>query len=145
MNTSMDVSRVNSGRTATRREATLGKLKRGGLIAAGTSCVGLGLLGVFLPLLPTTPFLLLAAACYARSSDRFHRWLLTNRVFGRYLDNYIEKREVPLRLKLFTLLLLWATISYSALVVIDNVPVRAVLFLIAMSVSIHVLLLRTSR
>ena len=61
-------------------------------IALGSLLVGIGVLGVFLPLLPHTIFFLLAAACYARGSERAHTWLMTNRFFGRYLRNYSEHR-----------------------------------------------------
>ena len=67
------------------------------LIVAGTLCVGLGALGIFLPLLPTTPFLLLAAACYARSSQRFYDWLLNNKYLGQYITGYVQRRGYPLR------------------------------------------------
>ena len=69
------------------------------LMATGTLFVGIGVLGIFLPLLPTTVFLLIAAACYARSSDRAYEWLMTNRMFGRYLRNYHEERGATLRSK----------------------------------------------
>ena len=65
-------------------------LKKNLLIAAGTLCVVLGVIGMFIPVLPTTPFLLLAAVCYGRSSKRFYHWLLTNRWFGEYIRNYRE-------------------------------------------------------
>ena len=58
------------------------------LIFAGTLCVGLGVLGMFLPLMPTTVFLLMAAYCYSKSSEKFHTWLLSNRLFGKYISNY---------------------------------------------------------
>ncbi|MFH0931814.1 MAG: YbaN family protein, partial [Candidatus Zixiibacteriota bacterium] len=72
---------------------------RGALIITGTFFVGLGVLGIFLPLLPTTPFLLLAAACYARSSKRFYNWLLNNRWFGSYIKDYKEGKGVPSKVK----------------------------------------------
>ncbi len=65
------------------------------LIVCGTLCVGLAVVGIFVPILPTTPFLLLAAVCYARSSQRFLAWLLTNRWFGSYIKNYREGRGIP--------------------------------------------------
>ncbi|MBD3348182.1 MAG: DUF454 family protein, partial [Candidatus Eisenbacteria bacterium] len=62
------------------------------LVSAGLICVGLGVIGVFVPLLPTTPFLLLAAACFIRSSERLHHWLLSNRYVGDHVRNYMEHR-----------------------------------------------------
>jgi len=84
------------------------------LTAAGSISVGLGALGMFLPLLPTTPFLLLAAFCYARSSRRFYRWLMTNRFFGEYIRNYREGRGIPLKEKMLVMAVLWLTIGFSA-------------------------------
>jgi uncharacterized membrane protein YbaN (DUF454 family) len=75
-------------------------------IAGGTLCVALGMLGIFLPVLPTTPFLLLATFCYARSSARLHEWLLTNRWFGEYLKNYHKGWGVRFRDKVVALVLI---------------------------------------
>jgi len=119
------------------------RFARGILITAGTFFVGLGVLGIFLPLLPTTPFLLLAAACYARSSKRFYNWLLTNKWFGNYIKNYQEKKGVPLKVKLSSLSLLWITILFSAVFVVDIFFVRIILILIATCVTIHILYIRT--
>lgn len=83
----------------------------------GSIAVVLAILGVFLPLLPTTPFLLLASACYVRGSERMHRWLLNNRLFGEYLRNIEEKRGLPLRAKIVALALLWGSMSYSIWIV----------------------------
>ncbi len=115
------------------------------LIVSGTVCVGLGMLGIFLPLLPTTPFLLLAAACYIRSSEKFYHWLITNRWFGRYIRNYREGRGVPLSTKVMAISLLWITISYSAFFVVDILAVRILLILIAAGVTVHLVLLKTYR
>ena len=89
-------------------------LKRRALLGAGHGCVALGVAGAFLPLLPSTPFLLLAAACYMHSSERHHRWLLEHRVFGPPLRSYRERRAVPGRTKLLALVLLWSSLAGSA-------------------------------
>jgi len=115
------------------------------LIIAGTLLVGLGILGIFVPILPTTPFLLLAAACYARSSQKFYDWLLNNRWFGSYIRNYREGKGIPLKIKVWTLALLWITIVCSAVFAVQWFPVKIVLILIAIGVSIHVLSIRTSK
>lgn len=113
------------------------------LIISGTLAVGLGILGIFLPVLPTTPFLLLAAACYARSSERFYSWLLNNPWFGEYIRNYREGKGVRLRHKLISITLLWLLISYSALFVVPHLWVKIILYLIAVAVTIHLLLIKT--
>ena len=115
------------------------------LITAGTICVVLGTLGVFVPVLPTTPFLLLAAACYARSSHRFYQWLISNRIFGRYIRNYREGKGIPLRTKVVALTLLWLTIGYSAFFVLDSLIVRLLLLAIAVGVTFHLVLAKTYR
>jgi uncharacterized membrane protein YbaN (DUF454 family) len=79
----------------------------------GCVAVALGVLGIFLPLLPTTPFLLLASACFARGSTRLHHWLQNNRVFGRYLRDYENGKGIPLRGKVWILLFMWASMGYS--------------------------------
>ncbi len=113
------------------------------MIIAGTFSVGLGILGIFLPLLPTTPFLLLAAACYARSSERFSNWLLNNKLLGNYIKNYREKKEVPLKVKALTISLLWITIGCSVVFAVHVLLVRIILILIAIGVTIHILHIRT--
>jgi uncharacterized membrane protein YbaN (DUF454 family) len=113
------------------------------LIIAGTLFVGLGILGIFLPLLPTTPFLVLAAACYVRSSQRLYDWLLNNNWFGKYFRNYLQGKGVPLKIKLLTITLLWITIGFSVAFVVESFPVRIILILIAVGVSLHVLSVQT--
>ena len=87
--------------------------KKAVLVTAGSVCLGLAVLGVFLPLLPTTPFLLLASACYVRSSERLHGWLMGNRMLGPYIKNFKERRGIPLRARVTTVLLLWLPLAYS--------------------------------
>src|SRR3990172_1157402 len=114
------------------------RLKRYLLLATGAVSLGLGILGIFIPVLPTTPFLLLAAACFLRSSPRLYRWLLTSRVFGGYITNYLEGRGMPWRAKLITLILLWAAIGLSVFLVIDNLVLRLVVLFIAAGVTVHI-------
>ena len=113
------------------------------LIIAGTLSLGFGILGIFLPVLPTTPFLLLSIACYSRSSMRFYKWLLNNKWFGNYLKNYRSGKGVPVRIKVWALLVLWLSIAYSAFVIIDNLIVRIGLILIALFSTYHILKIRT--
>lgn len=80
---------------------------------AGTIFVALGVLGAFLPLLPATPFLLLASACYVRGSDRLYGWLMNNRLLGPYIKNFREKRGMPVRAKIVTIAILWASLLFS--------------------------------
>lgn len=82
------------------------------LAISGCIAFALGLVGIFLPLLPTTPFLLLAAALWVRSSPRLYAWLLAHRWFGEYIRNYRENRAIPLRAKVFSIVLMWAAMLY---------------------------------
>ena len=113
------------------------------LIAAGTASLSLGILGIVVPILPTTPFLLLAAACYARGSQRFYSWLLNNKYIGTYIRNYLEKKGVSLKVKIFTITLLWTTISISVILISPNLIVQVILVVIAAGVTAHVLSLKT--
>ena len=98
---------------------------------AGLICVALAAAGVVLPLLPTTPFLLLAAACFARGSPRLHRWLHTNRLFGAYLRRYRRGEGIPLTAKVAALVFLWLSLAASAL---WAVPERLWLLRLALAV-----------
>ena len=84
------------------------------LVLAGCLAVVLGGLGAFLPLLPTTPFLLLAAACFMRSSERLHRWLCEHRWFGAYIQRYQRGEGIPRRARQIALLMAWTSISLTA-------------------------------
>jgi uncharacterized protein len=121
----------------------LEKIVKGVLIGVGTLSVGLGLLGMFVPLLPTTPFLLLAAFCYARSSERFYHWLMTNRFFGEYIRNYREGRGIALKHKVIALTLLWTTIGYSVCFLVTAWWGKALLVAIAAGVTIHLVTVGT--
>ena len=123
-----------------RRSAVL----RAILIAAGTVFVVLGVIGIFLPILPTTPFLLLAAVCYSRSSERCHHWLLTNRWCGEYIRNYRDGLGIRLRHKLLSLAILWGAIGYS-IAVVQRDGVRLLLLVIAIAVTVHIVLIKTRR
>lgn len=119
------------------------KLVRILFIVAGTVFLALGTVGVFLPILPTTPFLLLAAACYYKGSKRLHNWLLNNKWFGDYIRNYREGKGITLKSKIFAVTLLWITISYSAIFAVNILLVQLILLIIAIVVSIHIITLPT--
>ena len=82
-------------------------------LALGTLFVALGIAGIFLPVLPTTPFMLLAAACYARASTRFYNWLLNHRLFGTTILEWRRYRSIPYRVKWTAIILMGATLSIS--------------------------------
>jgi uncharacterized membrane protein YbaN (DUF454 family) len=121
------------------------KLLQGLLVTCGTLFVALGVLGIFLPLLPTTVFLLLAAACYARSSERFHRKLLNHRWLGAYIRNYRSGRGMSRREKTVTLALLWIGIGSTMVWSVSAWWLRGLLFLIAVAVTAHVARLKLAQ
>ncbi|NMC69028.1 MAG: DUF454 domain-containing protein [Myxococcales bacterium] len=110
--------------------------------ALGFLFVGLGLVGVPLPVLPTTPFLLLAAACFLRGSRRMYAWMYTNRWFGRYLADYRAGRGIPRRTKIRAIALLWTTILVSVAFFVHWLPVRVGLLAIAVAVTAHIASIR---
>ena len=118
-------------------------MKRILLICAGLISLALGTAGIILPLLPTTPFLLLSSACFIRSSDSLYRWLINHRVFGDYIYAYQHFKAISLKTKVFTIVLLWLSISSSALFVVEIMFVRVLLFFIAVGVTVHILLMKT--
>ena len=111
-------------------------LVRGLLMAAGAICVVLGLIGIFLPLLPTTPFMLLAAACFARSSRRFHQWLLANRTFGPLIREWERHRSIPRRTKLTAIGLMSLTLAVSIVFFVEPRWLQAVLAAIGVALAI---------
>jgi uncharacterized membrane protein YbaN (DUF454 family) len=125
-----------------RARRRLGRLRRWLLLVAGSLSLGLGLLGIVVPILPTTPFLILAAICFGRSSDRCYGWLVTNRVFGRYLRDYLQGTGVAWRIRVPILAVLWLVIGLTALLIVDHIAARAALFVVAAAVTVHVVWLR---
>ena len=77
------------------------------LVVGGTLLIGIGIAGIFLPVLPTTPFLLLAAACYLRGSGRLHAWLTEHRLLGRYIRYYRDGQGIPLHAEIVMVAVLW--------------------------------------
>ncbi len=119
-------------------------MKKHLLAAAGLVSLALGVLGIFLPILPTTCFLLFAAYCFARSSPRLHDWLLNHRWLGPRIKLYMEHRAVTRRTKIVALATLWGSILLSAILV-RNLIVGGILLLVAVAVSVHLLSLKTYR
>jgi uncharacterized membrane protein YbaN (DUF454 family) len=126
------------------------KLVRTLWFVAGMICVVLGAIGIVLPLLPTTPFLLAAAACYYKSSERMHRWLLNNRWFGEYIRNYKEGKGLTKKTKITALTMLWVTIGFSSVFILPRLlpvmlvlPMQLIMIAVAIAVSAYLLRLPT--
>jgi len=120
------------------------KLKRRLFVIAGTIALGIGVVGIIIPILPTTPFLLLAAICYMRGSQRLYNALLCNRFIGSYVRNYLEGKGMSLKMKIWTLSLLWIAIVCTAALSADSLVIRIILAVVLIGVTIHILLIRTA-
>jgi len=118
-------------------------VKKTFLIAAGCISLSLGVIGIFVPILPTRPFLLLASACFMRSSERLHNWLIYHRIFGNYIRYYQRFRAISLRAKVLAITVLWVSIGYSAFFTVHTVWIRFLLLIIAIAVTIHISRFRT--
>jgi uncharacterized membrane protein YbaN (DUF454 family) len=97
------------------------------LVIAGSLCLVLAVAGVFTPVLPTTPFVLLAAACYARASTRFHGWLLANRTFGPLIREWERHRSIPHRTKMLAISMMAVTLSVSVVFFVEPPWLKGVL------------------
>lgn len=115
------------------------------LIILGSISLALGIIGIFVPLLPTTPLLLLAAALYFRSSPRLYEWLLNHPQLGTYIRNFREYRAIPLRAKIVSVSLLWLTMGYCIIAVVETLWLRIVLAALATAITIHILSFKTLR
>ena len=112
------------------------------LLAIGWLSVTLGIIGIFLPVLPTTPFLLLAAACFARSSRRFYLWLVHHKHLGPWIRDYLEGNGIPLKGKVYAIGLMWASIGLSCYLV--PMPwARAFMLTSAVLVTLYILRQKT--
>ena len=114
------------------------------LTILGLISLGLGILGAFLPVLPTTPLLLLAAALFLRGNRRLYDWLLTHPKLGPYITNFIKHRSIPLRIKIISVSTLWITLLYCAIFVAEHWALRAMFIAIAIGVTIHILSYKTA-
>ncbi|MCX7954280.1 MAG: YbaN family protein [Bacteroidales bacterium] len=112
------------------------------LMLIGSIFLVIGIIGIFIPLLPTTPLFLVAIACYLRSSKKLYNFVLNNKWFGYYIKSYIEKQGIPLKIKIFTLLFLWLTILFSVILV-EMWIIRLLLLAIALVVTIHIISIKT--
>jgi uncharacterized membrane protein YbaN (DUF454 family) len=111
----------------------------------GVVSLVLGIVGIFIPLLPTTPFLLLSSYSFARSNERFNNWLLTNRFFGNHLQDYIARKTVKRQIKWFTIGVLWITIVLSVILIGASALVKGLLITVAIGVTVHLVMLKGSK
>ncbi|MDX9697191.1 MAG: YbaN family protein [Bacteroidales bacterium] len=105
---------------------------------------GLGVIGIFVPLLPTTPFFLLSAALFLRSSKRLYNWLINHRYFGKYIKNYLFYKTISLKSKIISISLLWVFILFSIFFIVNHLLIKIVLLCIAIGVTWHILSFKTA-
>ena len=118
-------------------------ITKGVLVVSGTFFLVLGIIGIFISLLPTTPFLLLTAACYIRGSKKFYNRLIKNRWLGEYIKNYQEGTGIPLTVKLISIIFLWMAIIFSTIIIVSNILIQIILIIIAIGVTIHIITIKT--
>lgn len=109
------------------------------LAALGLLSLGLGILGIFLPVLPTTPLLLLAAALFLRSSKPLYDWLMNHPKLGPYIKNFMVHRSIPLKVKIISVSMVWITLLYCAVFVADHWAFRLFFVLLAAGITAHIL------
>ncbi|GEM_PF-282758 len=115
------------------------------LLVSGFLFTFLAFLGALLPVLPTTPFLLLAAASFYRSSPRFYHWIMYNPFFGHYLRDYQSGQGIPLRIKIMSLSFLWLSTSLSILFFIPWLWLKLLVGAITLAITVHIAIMRTKR
>lgn len=86
-------------------------------ISLGSISLVIGAIGIIVPILPTTPLIILAAFCFGKGSPALHHWLITNRYFGHYIKDYQDGKGVPLRIKFSAVILVWTSVLFSLLVI----------------------------
>ncbi len=112
----------------------------------GGISLGLGIAGIFLPVLPTTPFLLLSAALWFKASPRLYEWLINHRIFGEYIRNFRENRAIPLHAKIISVSLLWLTLGGCFFTVgAGRWWLQLMFAVLAIGVTIHILSYATLR
>lgn len=114
-------------------------------LSVGTLSLALGVAGIFLPVLPTTPFLLLTAALYFRSSPRAYAWLLRHKYLGEYIRSFREDRAIPLRAKIVSLTLLWLTSLHCILLLFDPWWLKALMLAVAAGTTVYITSFKTRR
>ncbi len=114
-------------------------------IGIGTFSLGIGIIGIVVPLLPTTPFLLLSAACYAKGSERMYHWFINIKWIGNAIKNYHEGKGISIKGKIISITFLWTTITVSMMIMWPNIPVQLVLIIIATGVTYHIISLKTMK
>ncbi|MDO4497308.1 MAG: YbaN family protein [Bacteroidales bacterium] len=115
------------------------------LALLGIVSLVLGIIGMFLPVLPTTPFLLLSSWLFMKSSDRLYYWLMNHRVFGPYIQDFMVHKSIPLHTKVIAITMLWVSLICCALFATDKLILRIMFLTLATGVTIHILRYKTKK
>ncbi len=114
-------------------------------LISGFLLVAIGVIGIFLPLLPTTIFLILASICFLKSSPKANEWLRNHKILGGYIDNYQNKSGLTRYSKIVNIIILWISISLSAIFLTDELYIKIILLAIAIGVTIHLVMIKTKK
>ena len=114
-------------------------LKKYLLFILGSILFITGIIGIFLPIMPTVPFILLSVSCFYKSSKRFHYWLLNNKLFGKYIRDYTENKRIEPKTKWATLIVLWLSIGFSIYRFWHTIYLPIIHFFIILFVSLHII------
>ncbi len=131
-----------------RRDQALRPLRpvwRASLIMLGTAALILGLIGIFIPGLPTTPFLLIASGCYVRSSERLYRWLASRSWYRESVGTLIEKQALPAKTKVIALITGWSMLGYLAFFVAEDLALKILVLVVALIKTSVIVLIKTAR
>lgn len=113
------------------------------LAVLGLIALGLGILGIFLPVLPTTPFLLLTAALFLRSSRSLYDWLMNHPKLGPYISNFMVHKSIPLKIKIISVSMVWITLLNCAVFVAEHWAFRLFFIALAVGITAHILSYKT--
>ena len=119
-------------------------IKKAVLLSMGFLSLGVGIVGIALPVLPTTPFILLSAICFSNSSDRFYQILRKNKYLGSYIDHYRNKSGVPTSIKMSSIVFLWAMLVLS-MILFHKDYLFIILPIVGTCVTIHIALIKAKR
>ncbi len=115
------------------------------LTILGLIALGMGILGIFLPVLPTTPLLLLAAFLFLRGNRRLYDWLMNHPKLGPYITDFMVHKSIPLHVKIVSISMIWITLLNCAIFVTDKLILRIMFVIIAAGVTIHILSYKTKK
>ncbi|MBI5215475.1 MAG: YbaN family protein [Ignavibacteriae bacterium] len=112
-------------------------------LTAGSLSVLFGVIGIVVPLLPTVPFLLLAAYLYAKGSERFYLWLIHHKWLGTILTNYREGKGIPFKIRMYSVLFLWLTIGASVVFLIEDITAKIIMLVVAVGITLRLMLMKS--